>query len=79
MPHYRLLIERHGRLLGHFDTEAPWARDAIRDLMEALSAADGYRLQLQVPDGERRILQSGPDGIRVLSREPLFTSCPPDH
>ena len=33
MNAYRLVISRHGRLLGQFDSETPWAGDAIRDLL----------------------------------------------
>lgn len=72
MKAYRLVISRHGRLLGQFDSETPWAGEAIRDLLQRLPAGDGYRTELFVAHDERRLLESGPHGLIVLGREPLF-------
>lgn len=36
MRAYRLVISRHGRLLGQFESDTPWAEDAIRDLLQRL-------------------------------------------
>lgn len=72
MKAYRLVISRHGRLLGQFDSETPWAGEAIRDLLQRLPAGDGYRTELFVAHDERRLLESGPHGLTVLGREPLF-------
>ena len=72
MTVYRLVIHRHGRLLGQFDSETPWAREAIADLLERLPEQDGYRTELFVAHDERRLLESGPQGLRVVGREPLF-------
>lgn len=76
MKAYRLVISRHGRLLGQFESETPWADDAIRDLLQRLPARDGYRTELFVAHEERRLLESGPHGLKVLCREPLFQSLP---
>lgn len=48
MKAYRLVISRHGRLLGQFESETPWADDAIRDLLQRLPVRDGYRTELFV-------------------------------
>ncbi|MBB4863263.1 hypothetical protein HNP46_002110 [Pseudomonas nitritireducens] len=71
MQKYRLTLQRHGQLLGHFDSDLPWARDAIRAVAEALGG-QGFDLQLQVAEGERRLLESSPEGIRILACEPLY-------
>lgn len=76
MRAYRLVISRHGRLLGQFESETPWAEDAIRDLLQRLPGRDGYRTERLVAHGERRLLESGPDGLKVLGREPLFQPIP---
>ncbi|HBO80375.1 MAG TPA: cytoplasmic protein, partial [Cupriavidus sp.] len=34
--------------------------------------SDGYRLELLVATDERRVVESGPGGVRVLGIEPLF-------
>lgn len=59
--------------MGHFDSETPWAEDAIQEIGRCLSEA-GFTLDLLVADNERRILESGPEGIRVLHSEPIFKS-----
>ncbi|MCP8467056.1 cytoplasmic protein [Pseudomonas sp. ZM23] len=71
MQKYRLIIQRHGQLLGHFDSDVPWAREAVRTIVECLGA-QGYDLELRVAEGERRLLESTPEGIRLLGSEPLF-------
>ncbi|MDD3652388.1 cytoplasmic protein [Immundisolibacter sp.] len=72
MKIYRLVIYRHDRLLGHFDSEMPWAETAVGDLLRLLPAQQGYRAELFVARSERRLLESGPQGLRLLSREPAF-------
>lgn len=76
MHTYRLVIHRHDRLLGHFESGTPWSHDAIKDIAAHLSEADGYRLEFLVASGERRLLESRPDGVRVLSSELLFSPLP---
>ncbi|WP_249364535.1 cytoplasmic protein [Pseudomonas aeruginosa] len=55
----------------HFDSETPWADEAIRDLLQRLPECDGYHTELFVAREERRLLESGPGGLTVLGREPL--------
>ncbi|MEP9319584.1 cytoplasmic protein [Pseudomonas sp. LABIM340] len=75
MQKYRLIIQRHGQLLGQFDSDLPWARDAVRAIAESLGGQD-FDLELQVADSERRLLESSPAGIKVLASEPLFRRMP---
>lgn len=76
MPHYRLLVRRHDKPWGHFDADTVEALDAIRDIAARLPADDGYHLELLLARDERRWLESGPGGLRVLAREPLFHPVP---
>ncbi len=71
MNRYRLMINSNDRLLGHFESATPWAHDAAQEIARCLAAA-GYDLELLVADSERRLLESGPDGVRVLHSEPIF-------
>lgn len=71
MQKYRLIIQRHGQWLGHFDSDAPWAKEAVRSIAGCLGEL-GYGLELQVADSERRWLESSPSGIKVLASEPLY-------
>ncbi|MFV3307857.1 cytoplasmic protein [Pseudomonas sp. NY15181] len=71
MQKYRLSIQRHGQLLGHFESDVPWAREAVRSIAGCLGE-QGFSLELQVAEGERRLLESTPEGVRLLGSEPLF-------
>ncbi|MFV3370743.1 cytoplasmic protein [Pseudomonas sp. NY15435] len=71
MQKYRLIIQRHGQLLGHFDSDLPWAKEAVASIACCLGEL-GYGLELMVADSERRLLESSPTGIKVLASEPLF-------
>ncbi|VVO54182.1 cytoplasmic protein [Pseudomonas fluorescens] len=73
MKKFRLTVRKSEKLLGHFESDAPWAEDAVQDIAHCLSEA-GYTLELLVADGERRLLESGPEGIRILSSKPIFKS-----
>lgn len=72
MKSYRLVVRHNGRLVGHFDTRG---QDALEDACVAraiFGVTGGYQCELQVSDSERRMLESGPDGMKVLMREPYF-------
>ncbi|MFY4258195.1 cytoplasmic protein [Achromobacter xylosoxidans] len=73
MLKHRIVIHRHGELLGHFDASARMTRQAVMEIQALFKATDGFRCELRVEAGERRILESGPDGIRVLGSDTLFT------
>lgn len=75
MNRYRLMISRDGRLLGHFESATPWAHDAAQEIARCLAGVD-YDLELLVADSERRLLESGPEGVRGLHSEPIFKSIP---
>ncbi len=76
MPVYRLVIRRDGRLIGHFESTAASALDDSRDIAARLPAKDGYQLSLLVAEGERRLLESTPQGIRLLASENLYAPVP---
>lgn len=74
MPIYRLNIHRDQKHLGHFESDTPWALEAVHDIAQRLPAAEGYCIEMQVSEGERRYLEVGPGGIRVLGTEHSFRS-----
>ncbi len=76
MTQYRLTIHHRGRLLGHFETDSADARAAMEQVRGCFSEASGYQLTVQVADEEYRLLESGPDGLRVLGRRPLYQPLP---
>lgn len=74
MKSYRLVLRQQGRIVGHFDTTG---EAALKDACVARSLfglAGGYQCELLVADSERRILESTPEGLRVLSREKCYRS-----
>jgi len=72
MSIYRINIWRHGTLLGHFQSDTPWAEDAARDIAALLGSNPAYRLEILAAHSERRLVESGPGGMRLVSSEPLF-------
>lgn len=76
MKSYRLTIYHHDQLLGHFESDLPWSLTAVSKVAGNLNPVDGYRLELFQADEEKRLLESGPDGIKVLAREPIFKAIP---
>ena len=72
MSIYRINIWRHGKLLGHFESATPWAQEAAREIASVLRAAPGYRMEFLVARDERRLVESGPGGMRLVSSEPVF-------
>lgn len=75
---YQLVIRKNDRLLGHFESSSPWSREAVREVASALKHAGGFEIELLVAVDERRIVESGPTGIKVLAREHVFKSVSPD-
>lgn len=71
---HRLIIQRNGRLLGHFDSDTPWAAEAVSEVATQFSTSDGFHLTYQVARDERRIVESSSQGVRVLSVEHLFAA-----
>ena len=63
MKSYRLVIRQQGRIVGHFDTTGEAA------LEDACVARSLFGL---ASDSERRILESTPEGLRILSREKCY-------
>lgn len=72
MRSYRLLIYREDTLLGHFDTATPGALAAAREIASYLASNSTYRLELLEAYDERRILECSPNGVRLISCEPVF-------
>lgn len=73
---HRLVIHHDGRLVGQLDT-APGCPTALLDaIADGLRQVHGCAVERLVAHGERRILESGPDGLRVLASTPLFEPAP---
>lgn len=71
---FRLEVSLHGRAWCRIDADMPWASEAVGDIISRLPESAGYRVKIYVATEERRIVESGPEGVRLLAREPIFQS-----
>jgi hypothetical protein len=74
---YRIELSFNGCAWGRIDVDVPWAAEVLDDIRARFSEEHGYRMSIFVADAERRIIESGPEGIRLLSRAPLFKPLEP--
>ena len=72
MKSYRLVVRQHGRLVGHFDTSGTEALEDICVARAMFGITGGYDCELLVEDSERRMLESGPEGMKILMREACY-------
>ncbi len=72
MKIYRIVVRQDGRLLGHFESEVPWALEAISIVEAEFAKNPGFQFERLVAEEERRLIQAGPEGVRVLNRELVF-------
>ena len=72
MKSYRLVVRQQGRIVGHFDTTGEAALEDACVARSLFGLAGGYQCVLLVSESERRILESTPGGMRVLSREKCY-------
>lgn len=72
MKSYRLVVRQQGRVVGHFDTSGAQSLEDICVARAMFGITGGYDCELLVADSERRMLESGPDGMKILMREPCY-------
>ncbi|EAM2887684.1 cytoplasmic protein [Salmonella enterica] len=72
MKSYRLVVRQQGRMVGHFETSGTEALEDICVARAMFGIADGYDCELLVADSERRLLESGPEGMKILMREACY-------
>lgn len=68
----RLIIRQHGKETAQLQSSPCCPPDQLRQLARHLLTLSGCELELQQSCGERRILDSGPTGLRVLCAEVLY-------
>lgn len=72
MHSYRLVVRREGRTVGHFETTG---MNALEDACRARTMFEndsGCQCELWVADSERRILESSPQGMKILASEKCY-------
>ncbi|WP_041689743.1 hypothetical protein [Enterobacter sp. 638] len=69
---HRLSVYFNEILIGNLDCESCQAETLIRKLQNVLSAEEGWTSIRFISDQEKRILESGPAGIKLISSEKLF-------
>ncbi len=68
----RLIIRQDGKETAQLQSSPCCTPDQLRQLARHLLTLSGCELELQQSCGERRILDSGPTGLRVLCAEVLY-------
>lgn len=69
---HRLSVYLNDTLLGNLDCQSNQAEALITKLQSILSAEEGWSSVRWVSDQEKRILESSPAGIKLMSSEKLF-------
>ncbi len=72
MEHLRVTVHLHQAYWCQFDIEHAAAEHALADVVRRFPEGEGYTLDIQRKMGERRLLESTPDGIRLLYAQPMF-------
>lgn len=71
---YRIIVWKDLRLWCRIDSHGPFAKEAMKEMLALLSAQDGYSVEIQISHDDKRILETGPNGIRLLATEPIFNT-----
>ena len=69
---YRLNVWHHEKMLGHFESSTPRAKEAVEEVARRFPSDEGYRTEFLVARDDRRIVESTPTGVRLISSEPIF-------
>ena len=76
---YRINVWKNNRLWCRIDIGSPWAHEAVQDLLPRFPPEQGYFAELLVAIEDRRIFESGPDGVRLLACEPIYEPVAPQN
>jgi hypothetical protein len=72
MQHFRVTVHLHRAYWCQVDIEHAAAEHALADVIRRFPEGEGYTLDIQRKTGERRLLESTPDGIRLLYAQGMF-------
>ncbi len=72
MNRYRIEVKRARRLWCVIDWGGPSACVVLEDLISRFPVTEGFELTAWRVTAERRLLESGPEGIRMLAAEPVL-------
>jgi hypothetical protein len=71
---YRIIVWKDFRFWCRVDSHGPIAKEAIDEMVTLLNAQHGYSVELQVSHDDKRILETGPNGTRLLAVEPIYNT-----
>lgn len=72
MEYLRVIVHLHRAYWCQIDMEHVSADGVLADITRRFPKAEGYSLEVQRKTGERRLLESTPDGIRLLCAQGMF-------
>ncbi|TRX75104.1 hypothetical protein [Pseudomonas mangiferae] len=78
MSDYRIALLREGQLLAELSVDCARYVDVCRELRRRFPGEEGFALRIERRRELRRILEQGPDGLRLLGIEYRHEQVP-DH
>lgn len=78
MDVFRVVVCKEGKPWCCIDVEHLEAHQVVRDVAGRFPAQDGFDIAVMKRVGERRLLESSPSGVKLISTEPLFEPQPFD-
>jgi hypothetical protein len=73
MEYLRVTVHLNQTYWCQIDIEHAAAEMALADVVRRFPEGEGYSVEVQRKTGERRLLESTPEGIRLLYAQGVFT------
>ncbi|MBD9483670.1 hypothetical protein IB229_11850 [Pseudomonas sp. PDM14] len=75
MNDYRIQLLRDERLLAEMTVAAARFIELHEELLQRFPAAEGFSLHIQIRRERRRVVEQGPQGLRLLGIEYEYEEC----
>ena len=73
MNYYQLTIHKSHKMLGTIEISGNAAPELLKLLETIIPAQGDYSIEKSVGVGEKRILESSPHGMKILSKEIIYS------
>jgi len=75
MNEYQIQLQRHGRLWAELTVSGSRLAEVHDELRNRFAADVGFNLRIQRRKEQRRIVECGPDGVRLLGIQYQYLEC----
>ncbi|WP_277961630.1 hypothetical protein [Pseudomonas sp. RIT-To-2] len=73
MELFRVEVSKEGKVWCSIDVERPGPLSVLGDVIGRFGVEDGFSISVFKRVGEKRLLESTPEGIKLCFAEPIFT------